>query len=133
MKLFMRVLQGRPIDHPQSEYGMKILFPPTEYPEYDYINSIPPGYYPLEILEQPHINCFEKLTLTYEFLGDKVRDVWSVHQMNEKERAERLEELESIKPYPSWILNEITSDWEAPVLKPETGNYTWSEESKSWV
>lgn len=133
MKLFMRVLNGRPIDHPQSEYGMKILFPPEQYPQYDYIDNIPPEYYPLETLEQPHINCYEKLGLTYEFLGNKVRDVWSIHQMNEQERAARLAELESEKPYPSWILNETTSEWEAPVPKPQDGNYTWNEQAGSWV
>ena len=37
------------------------------------------------------------------------------------------------KPYPSWLLNEETTEWEAPVTKP-TGNamYTWNEQTQSW-
>lgn len=132
-KLFMRVVNGRPIDHPQSEYGMKILFPPDQYPNYDYTaNILPQEYYPLEILAQPHIQAFQKLNLTYEFLGDKVRDVWTVVDMNYDDRLVRLAELESIKPYPSWVLDEVNSNWIAPVAKPD-GNYTWSEEQLNWI
>jgi len=37
------------------------------------------------------------------------------------------------KPYPSWILNEDTCLWEAPVPMPEDGNqYLWDELSLSW-
>ena len=36
-------------------------------------------------------------------------------------------------PYPSWILNETTGQWEAPVSYPDDGNdYTWNEETQSW-
>jgi len=37
------------------------------------------------------------------------------------------------KPYNSWILNEQTCNWEAPVVKPNDGNmYTWNELTKTW-
>lgn len=37
------------------------------------------------------------------------------------------------KPYPSWILNEDTCLWYAPVLEPTDGKlYTWSEEELTW-
>jgi hypothetical protein len=37
------------------------------------------------------------------------------------------------KPYPSWILNEFSCLWEAPIPRP-TGNnfYKWNEETQSW-
>jgi len=37
---------------------------------------------------------------------------------------------------PSWVLNETTCIWEAPVSKPdddELGYYDWEESSLSWV
>lgn len=38
------------------------------------------------------------------------------------------------KPFPSWILNTTTYQWEAPVVMPEDGNvYGWDEETNSWV
>jgi hypothetical protein len=43
-------------------------------------------------------------------------------------------------PYPSWVLNTETAQWESPVPIPEdafTGNppkrYYWDEETTSWV
>ena len=39
----------------------------------------------------------------------------------------------SPKPYPSFILNEDTCLWEAPVAKPTDGQeYKWNEETTSW-
>lgn len=35
------------------------------------------------------------------------------------------------KPYVSWVLNEFTCLWDAPVPKPE-GQYTWDESTVSW-
>ena len=38
------------------------------------------------------------------------------------------------KPYPSWILNEDTCLWNAPLLYPEDGKqYAWNEETLSWI
>ena len=37
------------------------------------------------------------------------------------------------QPYPSWIINENTCQWEAPIPYPNEGNYSWDETSLSWV
>ena len=36
------------------------------------------------------------------------------------------------KPYPSWVLNETSCVYEAPVARPTEGRYTWNEETTSW-
>jgi len=37
------------------------------------------------------------------------------------------------QPYPSWILNEDTCLWEAPVPYPDGGNmYEWNETDQQW-
>lgn len=37
------------------------------------------------------------------------------------------------KPFESWVLNEETCLWDAPVAMPDDGNrYTWNEETTSW-
>jgi hypothetical protein len=36
------------------------------------------------------------------------------------------------KPYPSWILDEETCLWEAPVSRPTDGYYKWDEKNGSW-
>ena len=38
------------------------------------------------------------------------------------------------QPFPSWILDEETCVWHAPVAKPEDGQqYDWDEDTGSWV
>jgi hypothetical protein len=38
------------------------------------------------------------------------------------------------KPYPSWILNEATCAWKAPVQRPASGGpYRWDEAGGAWV
>jgi hypothetical protein len=37
------------------------------------------------------------------------------------------------KPLPSWVLNETTCRWEAPVAYPDDDNeYDWNEQTLSW-
>jgi hypothetical protein len=37
------------------------------------------------------------------------------------------------KPFNSWILNETTCLWEAPVAKPNDGQkYNWNEQNQTW-
>jgi hypothetical protein len=37
------------------------------------------------------------------------------------------------KPYNSWVLNEDTCLWEAPVAMPtDGGKYTWNETNQTW-
>ena len=38
------------------------------------------------------------------------------------------------KPYASWVLNEDTCNWDAPVARPEDDKmYTWDEDTTSWI
>jgi len=37
------------------------------------------------------------------------------------------------KPFNSWLLNETTCQWEAPVAKPDDeNNYNWNETTTNW-
>ena len=39
-----------------------------------------------------------------------------------------------IKPYNSWVLNEETCNWNAPIAYPNDGQrYNWNEETQSWT
>lgn len=37
------------------------------------------------------------------------------------------------KPFASWVLNEDTCLWEAPVVMPTDGLYQWDEEQLNWI
>lgn len=51
------------------------------------------------------------------------------------EYREDLDAFIPFKPFYSWILNEETAQWEAPMPKPEVDgiDFIWVEEELSWV
>ena len=39
-----------------------------------------------------------------------------------------------VKPFNSWVLNESTAQWDAPVPMPTDGKmYSWDEETTNWI
>lgn len=37
------------------------------------------------------------------------------------------------QPFPSWVLNDVTTEWEAPIPMPTDGKlYVWDEENLAW-
>ena len=48
---------------------------------------------------------------------------------------EALDAFVAPKPYPSWVLNNTTAEWEAPVPMPveEGKRFAWNEETGAWV
>jgi hypothetical protein len=45
---------------------------------------------------------------------------------------ENLDAFIPAQPYPSWVLDEETFSWVAPIAKP-SGDYTWDESAGAWV
>ena len=40
----------------------------------------------------------------------------------------------AMKPYPSWVLDEDTCHWKAPVAIPDASKqYDWNEDTQAWV
>lgn len=37
------------------------------------------------------------------------------------------------KPFASWVLDDETFTWVAPIAKPETGEWLWDENAGDWV
>ena len=37
------------------------------------------------------------------------------------------------KPYPSWVLNKSTCQWDAPVPVPPGGPWQWDEDTQEWI
>ena len=71
------------------------------------------------------------------------RDVWKQTSYNENIRKnyaavgytydQTRDAFIPPKPYNSWVLNETTCLWEAPVALPDTENrYNWNEETTTW-
>jgi hypothetical protein len=86
----------------------------TEQAGVDFLNNL---YKTRDVWKQTSYNrTFRKNYAGVGFTYDQTRDAFIAPQ-----------------PYRSWILNEDTCRWEAPVAYPEDGqNYRWNETIKNW-
>jgi hypothetical protein len=89
----------------------------------------------IAITEQAGVDFINKLYNT--------RDAWKQTSYNNKIRKnfagigyhydQQRDAFIPPKPFNSWILNEDTCRWEAPVAYPTNGNrYNWNESNLSW-
>ena len=60
---------------------------------------------------------------------DRIRQV---SEAELKQPALETAEVEP-RPYPSWTLDEATTNWIAPVPMPSEGRWRWDEETLAWV
>ena len=88
--------------------------------EQDFIDSIPGQWvqtsYNTYAGKHPEGRPLRKNYAGIGYVYDSVRDAFYAPQ-----------------PYPSWALDEETCQWQPPVPYPTTGQYSWNEESLSWV
>ena len=81
-----------------------------------------------------------------DFLNNlyNTRDVWKQTSYNNNIRKnfagigysykQDLDAFIAPRPFASWVLNEDTCQWEAPIAYPTDGNsYRWNEDTTSWV
>ena len=90
-------------------------------------------------------NGVEQEQLGVDFINKlyNTRDVWKQTSYNKNFRKnyagigysydQTRDAFIAPKPFNSWILNEDTCLWEAPITYPQNNNeYKWNEQTKSW-
>jgi hypothetical protein len=90
-------------------------------------------------------NGIEQEQLGNDFINKlyNTRDVWKQTSYNNNIRKnyagigyqydQTRDAFIAPKPFNSWVLNEDTCRWEAPVARPTDGNeYTWNESTLTW-
>ena len=90
-------------------------------------------------------NGVEQEQLGVDFINKlyNTRDVWKQTSYNNNIRKnyagigyqydQARDAFIAPKPFNSWVLNEDTCRWEAPVAKPKDDNiYTWNESTLTW-
>ena len=79
----------------------------------------------------------------YQWLLDNLGGTWVKTSYNATIRKnyagigysynEELDAFVAPKPFDSWVLDEETARWDAPVAYPEgEGQYTWNEDTGTW-
>lgn len=85
MELFIQIRNGQPFEHPIHGGNFREAFPHID------VNNLPPEFARFIRVERPEIGMFEvNEGVSYQWVGDIVKDVWLIRPMNSAERQERI-------------------------------------------
>lgn len=132
MNLYIKILDGQPVEHPVTEENLLMAFP-----DFD-INNLPDGWAKFNRLEcKVFRGTFQKLLNNYVLNEDGVtwQDNWYVEDMTDDEKANLIAKTQSAGcPHPSWTLDTTTLIWSAPIPYPDDGKqYVWDDTSETWI
>lgn len=133
MELFIRVKNGQPFEHPIFGDNFRQAFPDVD------TNNLPTEFARFVRVEAPRLGAYEKnQTVSYQLVDGVYTDVFSCEQMTAEEIAAKQQAVKDAwaanNGFASWVFNETTCTFEAPILKPNDGkNYRWDEPTTSWI
>lgn len=134
MRLFIRIQDGQPFEHPITEDNMKQAFPEID------LDNLPSSLAEFIRVPAPVVGPYEKnLRVQYELGQDgKYKDAWYKDPMTNEERLAKQEEVKATWTqnggHASWLFDEETCSFYAPIPIPDDGNnYIWRESDQTWV
>lgn len=133
MNYFIQTKNNEPIEKPFDEVYLRTNFKVLD------VNNLPKNIEKIKFVFAPQLGAYEKnQTVTYERSSDGVITlIWRCEQMSNQEKIEKQNLIKNIwksTGYASWVFNEETCSFDAPVKKPEDGkSYIWNEPTTSWI
>jgi hypothetical protein len=126
MNLYIQTKNGQVINHPAIEHNL-----------IDAFGKVPNDWVPFTRFEQPTndilpVGPYQLAVVNYVPDGMGWKDSWSVREMTQEEKQEKITAIKSIQPFNSWTFNETICQWEAPVARPEGNYWGWDEDTLSW-
>jgi len=141
MKLFIRVIDGSPFEHPVTEETMFLAFPDVD------LNNLPPAWAEFVRAQKPAIGVYQKYVnqdAVYEVVNGKYTDVWHITDMTAEEKAAKQQaEKDAWAADPvsteltGWVFSDELCLYVAPIPRPSDdvtkSKYFWQGTTLSWV
>lgn len=132
MKLYIKIKEGVPFEHPIMEENFVQAFPNID------VNNLPEEWSVFERVAKPSVGPYELIeACSYQFVDDVVKDVWITRDMTAEEKIEqqnKIKNMWSVMGLASWVFDEATCAFKPPVDMPTDGKiYKWDEPTISWV
>jgi hypothetical protein len=88
MELYIQIRDGQPYEHPILGNNFKEAFPHID------VNNLPPEFARFERLPNPEIaTTYQVNVVSYQWENGVVKDVWSVREMTQEEKAQKNQEI----------------------------------------
>lgn len=129
MELFIQIQNGQPYEHPILGDNFRAAFPDVD------TNNLPPQFARFVRVACPNkAGVYEVDEVSYQWVDGVVKDVWSIRQMTNEERLEKINKVLANQPFLSWVFDESSCSWKPPAPYPEDGKvYRWDEAITNWV
>ena len=133
MNLYIKVVDGNPVDHPLLEANLLEAFPE--------INLSDPacGYAPFQRIQKPLSGVYQVYVgHRYAAVDGVYQDVWDFRDMTAEERALKIANIKAewvFAGFPSWVFNETECRFEPPLPYPtdDSKRWFWDEDLQQWV
>lgn len=101
--LYIKVVDGVVTDHPMFSDSVKAL-----YPDFDGMN-LPEGIKDFVRVQPPVTTMFQTATHSYQLIGNKVTDAWTV---SDKSETEKQDIIASFGNLPEWVsIDPVTGEF----------------------
>lgn len=134
MRLFIKIKDGKPFEHPILESNFK-----QAYPDID-LNNLPHDFMEFVRVEKPSIGPYQVYEgVTYKLNANYVEDVHLVREMTESEKTQKKSQViadwQSGNSFKSWIFDETLCGYVPPIPMPEPIDgfiWVWNESKGDW-
>jgi len=134
MKLYIKLENGQPIDHPILKENFIQAFPDID------INNLPETFIEFIRVTRPsNLSTYEIYDgVHYEIIDGVCTDVHTVRAMTIEEKQAKQNQVKSVwaeHGYPSWVFHETTCSFESPIGPPPPDGkaHVWDEATISWI
>lgn len=133
MRLFIRMEDGVPFEHPIIENNFKEAFPDVD------LDNLPSWVAPFVRVPIPEVGVYELyIGTTYEVQSGVVTDVHHVRPMTQDEIVAKQNAIKAAWAadggFASWVFDSLTCSFNPPVPQPQDGHlYYWDESNLKWV
>jgi hypothetical protein len=109
MDIIIKIENGQPIGHPILLENFKQAFLEID------VNNLSDGWARFERVPQTEFpSVYEVESLSYEWDGDIVKDVWTIRPMTNSEKNDLITQVLAQEHPENWIFNEILCAWIPP-------------------
>lgn len=135
-ELYIRMINGRPVDHPMLRSNIESAFPEVDF------DNLPDWLMRFERVEKPQAGVYEIVNgPVYTIDGNVVKDQWILRAMTEEEKLLKQTRARSFfaadnmsGTRSTWVFDEKGCCFVPPVPYPADGGaYDWSDAGQTWV
>lgn len=126
MNLYIKLENNIPDNYPMVLENILMIYPDfnittNNYGFVKYKQTLMPQ------IDEPYLIANK----TLEIINNECVEKYIVRTMTTQEKTDKINSMQDVKPYASWILDTETCRWEPPIPMPD-GKYRWNETTTSW-